>query len=89
MVFFCFDKYTRYLECAYIYIYTYIYIYIYIYIFLYLYMCEVLFGIQVIERLSPAVAIYENVITVTQKSKDSKGIVQKPCVEALMGLAWI
>lgn len=39
-----------------------------------------------IERLSPAVAIYENVKGAIQKQKDNKGIVQRPCVEALIDM---
>lgn len=42
-----------------------------------------LFHAQVIHLLSPAIAIFENVKAVTEKTRDKKGALHEACVEAI------
>ena len=62
-------------------IYIYVYI-IFMYIKYYEDCCHCFRGAQVVESLSPALAIYENVMSATHRTKDKNGELQKPCVEA-------
>ena len=48
---------------------------------------HVSFPCQVIQTLCPLVAVYENVKSATEKVKDKKGIVHRPCVEARAEIA--
>ena len=73
-------------------IYTYLYIYIDIFIYKYVYIHNAqalpysihvgILSAQVIERLCPALAVYENVMAATHRTADKHGTLQKPCVEA-------